>query len=86
MCSINDSSLGVLFKRAFFSRAYYGHLKANSQNNPSQIVTQTKNYQLITAYRDVLSKNSHKFQTILSSRKICSFALKSFMMVAIALP
>ena len=36
-------------------------------------------------YRDVLSKNSHKFPIIISSRNICSFAVKSFMMVAIAL-
>ena len=34
---------------------------------------------------DVLS-NSHKFQIILCSRNICSFAVRSFMMVAIALP
>ena len=34
--------------------------------------------------RDLLSKNSHKFQIILSSRNSCSFAVKSFMMVAIA--
>ena len=34
-------------------------------------------------YRDVLSKNSHKFQIILSSRNISSFAVKFFMMVAI---
>ena len=35
-------------------------------------------------YRDVLSKNSHKFQIILCNRNICSFAVKSFMMVSIA--
>ena len=38
-------------------------------------------------YRDVLSKNSHKFQIILSSSKnVCSFAVKSFTIVAITLP
>ena len=36
-------------------------------------------------YRDNLSKNSHNFKITISSRNICSFAAKSFMMVAIAL-
>ena len=35
--------------------------------------------------RDVLSKNCHKFQNILSSRNICSFNVKFIMMVAFAL-
>jgi len=35
--------------------------------------------------RDVLTKNSHKFLINTSSRNICAFAVKSFMMVAIAL-
>ena len=36
--------------------------------------------------RPVLSNNSHKFPIILFSRNICSFAVKSVMMVAVALP
>ena len=40
---------------------------------------------IVNSYRDVLSKNSHKFPVIISSRNICSFAVKSFMMIAIAL-
>ena len=36
-------------------------------------------------YRDVLSKNSHKIPIILFSRNVCSFALKSSMMVFFAL-
>ena len=36
-------------------------------------------------YRDVLSKNSHKVPIIISIRNICSFVVKSFMKVIIAL-
>ena len=42
--------------------------------------------QIFVLNRDVLSKNSHKFQIIVTNRNICSLTVKSFMMAAIALP
>ena len=39
----------------------------------------------INRNRDILSQNSHKFPIIISSRNIFSFAVKSFMMIAIVL-